>query len=312
MSISEFASLVPVGGETPGYFREQLESVLQNMPVGVTWARLSDGKILFENSKLTETFGYDHLEFKTVPEWIRATYVDPEPAARAFENMPADLSGSLAAPMEIPQWELDIRCKDGTVKTCLMSGTILPREGWMLATFFDITERKRLEAEVQKMALEDGLTGLANRRAFDKALRSAVSSARRHDTSFALILVDVDDFKSLNDGYGHDAGDCVLQAIAGVFKENLRDEDMACRLGGDEFVIILAEPESRDAAPLVAERILDSVAALRCLPDCEFRAGLSLGIAEFIKGVHDPSSILKAADKALYRAKAMGKNCWSR
>lgn len=293
------------------YLQQQLESVLNGMPIAVSWANLKTASILFQNRKFAEIFGYGFGEHSTVPEWIAKTYVNPEQVQRAVDTWTPHFQTDSIVPIEIEQVEVDVLCKDGSIKTCLHSGMILPRQGWALAIFNDISERKKYEMHIQRMALEDDLTQLANRRAFNKMLQSSLSLARRHNTHAILLLIDLDDFKGLNDSFGHDVGDKALQKAAELIQAGIRDEDFAFRLGGDEFAVILNAGTEQPNVKEVAERLLAGFGAQTEIGSRKISLNMSVGVAAFPEQGSDPAILYKAADEALYRAKSKGKGCWS-
>ena len=167
----------------------------------------------------------------------------------------------------------------------------------------DINERKKLEAELEYLAQHDPLTGLFNRRRFEQELVRQLEYARRYGTRSALMMMDLDGFKAINDTYGHKAGDEVLLGVAATLRAALRSTDVVARLGGDEFAIIL--PESTGAAAARAAEKLLGVLRMRPFSfDNDARAQISMGIA-LVHGGSDWTSeqALVAADRALYNAK---------
>lgn len=292
--------------------QQRLEAVLDGMPVAVSWAGLKDQKIRFVNNKFTDLFGYVLGDHATVTEWIQQAYPDPAQVQRAMNTWGPHFETTALVPFEIDQVEVDVRCKDGTVKTTLLGGVILPAEGWALAIFTDITERKENERRVEKLALEDPLTGLANRRAFDRALQRVLARARRHKHNVALLLTDLDEFKSLNDTHGHNSGDVVLQTIADRLRIGVREEDFICRLGGDEFAVIIENVGSGGVAEDVAERILREVGRPFTLGSKTVPLAMSIGIGLFPADAGGAEGLYQAADEALYRAKDAGRGVWSR
>lgn len=179
----------------------------------------------------------------------------------------------------------------------------------------DITERKQLEQELQTMALQDGLTGLANRRAFDRGLEHEWRRTLRTGGEMALVLLDIDHFKQFNDLYGHQAGDDCLRAVADCIRQSgRRPTDMICRYGGEEIVIILGDTDS-NAAVLMASDILARVESLgiphhgsSCSPHVTASIGVAAAIARLGGTMQMPEGLLQAADHALYKAKAGGRN----
>lgn len=187
----------------------------------------------------------------------------------------------------------------GRAKTRLQSNGEVAFTGVLI----DITDRKRLEARLEAAALTDSLTGLGNRRHFEQALRN---SAERHSASsrpYALMIVDIDHFKQLNDRYGHDVGDDTLRNVAEVLQLRARKVDCVARWGGEEFAVLLPDT-GLDMASALANDIRSLVAA------AEFPAGglsISIGVGEVITG-EDPNTFFRRVDAALYRAKANGRN----
>jgi len=303
---------------TPGIVRkeqqlqERLQAIIDAMPVAISWARLADQHIIFINKKFTAMFGYVVGDFPTVGEWIAKTYVNPQHVERANAMWMHHFGLQHVQPTEIPQVEVDVLCRDGTVKTTLLGGLIVPEMAWAMATFVDITERKETENRIQRLALEDPLTGLANRRAFAETLRSSISRATRHNSSTALLIVDLDEFKPLNDELGHDQGDIILQAVAERLKLGVRAGDFVFRLGGDEFGVIVDGIAVPGTAEAVADRIITEVQKPFSLDGREIRLNLSIGISVYPRDGADEQSLYKNADLALYRAKKSGRGRWSR
>ena len=176
----------------------------------------------------------------------------------------------------------------------------------------DITERKQQDEEIQHLAYHDILTGLPNRSLLQDRLRLAITTARRHQYIGALLFIDLDDFKKINDSLGHPTGDEVLKELANRFTANLRDEDTVARLGGDEFVVILpylsADIEEADQKALgFAEKLLDLVSLPHHILGHELQVTASIGMVLFPDAAESADSILQFADTAMYQAKARGR-----
>jgi diguanylate cyclase (GGDEF)-like protein len=172
--------------------------------------------------------------------------------------------------------------------------------------------RELLEAngKLRRLATTDGLTGLYNHRAFQDLLQKRVSEANRHGRSLALMMLDLDHFKSVNDKHGHPVGDAVLKAVSTTIKGLLRNEDILARYGGEEFAVILPETTIKGAI-LLAERIRTAVAELVIkINSASLNVTVSLGISANHpdQGDGDKSALIEAADKALYMAKNAGRN----
>ena len=173
----------------------------------------------------------------------------------------------------------------------------------------DITERKRLEEEVQKLAFYDPLTQLPNRRLFNDRLNQTLARARRARSRMALMFIDLDKFKPINDQHGHAAGDLVLQAVAQRIKSCLRASDTAARVGGDEFLVILPDIQSSQDALAVAEKIRSALAQTFLAPgQLSLNASASIGMALFPDHAASVADLLRLGDRAMYQAKNEGGN----
>jgi diguanylate cyclase (GGDEF)-like protein len=172
-----------------------------------------------------------------------------------------------------------------------------------------IIDKIKLFQETRRLSLTDGLTGLYNSRYFYKQLDAEIARTNRYGGSFSLILLDIDDFKHLNDTYGHQAGDDVLCELANIFKSVSRETDVVVRYGGEEFVIILPSTSESDTV-ILAERIRSTVETICFLMGHTggVKITVSGGIASYPQNAADARSLLNAADNALYAAKASGKN----
>lgn len=289
----------------------QLHTMIEALPLAVSWARLEDGVILFMNRKFTELFGYGPGDFRTVQEWVDKAYVYAEHRQRAMEQWYPYFGAALDEPREIPPVEVDVQCKDGTVRTCLLHGVILPEAGWAVASFVDVTERKRQEAMVQALADHDPLTDLINRRVFDGYLNHYVERARGGRGPAHLLLLDLDHFKDVNDRFGHQAGDQVLIEVAERLRDCIRASDVLARFGGDEFGIILADAGDREAVDQVCAKILAAIHKPFEWEGHQLQVGVSIGIALAPDDAEDAAALFREADHALYRSKHTGRNRWT-
>lgn len=170
-----------------------------------------------------------------------------------------------------------------------------------------ISEKVRLFQEAQRLAITDGLTGLYNVRYFYDMLNKEIARTKRYRTLFSLILFDIDNFKALNDTYGHQAGDEVLRSLASILKEASRETDVAARYGGEEFIMMLTNTPKHEALHL-ANRIREKIEEYNYhIEESTVKITVSGGIATFPEDAKDSKSLLYAADMAMYEAKAMGK-----
>ena len=192
-----------------------------------------------------------------------------------------------------------------------------------ILTLHDITERKQanerlqtqlteianLHNQLHEQAIRDPLTGLFNRRYMSNILDRETHRSERHKRPLSILMIEIDDFKKVNDTFGHDAGDVTLKTVAGLIESNTRSDDVPCRFGGDEFVLILSET-TLEAACICAERLREATAALQLEHEGRWISGLtlSIGIAMFPQHGTNIISTLRAADIAMYQAKQTGKN----
>jgi len=199
-------------------------------------------------------------------------------------------------------------------------GTSFPVEYWShpmyqdgelvgsVVAFIDISEHKQTEAELHRLAYFDSLTGLPNRVLFNDRLQQALTDARRRDRLVALMLLDIDRFKVVNDTLGHEAGDALLREVGARLQHSIRDGDTVSRLGGDEFALVFADVGDIQRVAQLAQKVLSKFAAPVTLGGNEIFIGASIGIALYPADTLDADSLLKFADSAMYHAKESGRN----
>src|SRR5258707_14902872 len=174
----------------------------------------------------------------------------------------------------------------------------------------DITQRKTVEEHIEYQAYHDALTGLPNRRLFRDRLTVALAHARRLKHPLAVMFLDIDRFKVVNDTLGHSTGDELLKAIAARLQVSLREEDSIARMGGDEFTVLLADLKTPDDAAKIAQKVLDMVALPLQIDGTELFVTTSIGIALFPSDGDTAETLLANADHAMYRAKDAGRNSY--
>jgi diguanylate cyclase (GGDEF)-like protein/PAS domain S-box-containing protein len=172
----------------------------------------------------------------------------------------------------------------------------------------DVTERRQAEDSIRHLATHDTLTGLPNRALFLEELGRSMRDARRNGHQLALLFVDLDHFKIINDTLGHDAGDLLLKRLATTLRDGLRPSDLVARLGGDEFVVLVRHEAGRHEAGVVARKLLAAVTQPMSLKGQECRVSASVGICIFPENANDEASLMKGADIAMYEAKREGRN----
>jgi len=260
------------------------------------------------------------------PSFVRTLgYTEEELLSRPFVDFvhPDDRERTEAEAAAIPEGDGTIQFqnrwldKQGEVHWLEWSSAMFPEQGLIYAVARDVTERKALEHELERLSQHDPLTGVYNRRRFDEELNMRILEARRHGRGGALLLIDLDRFKLINDELGHAAGDCALCEVARVLDENTRGADsvardsegLLARVGGDEFAVLLADVVPDDAAK-VGERLVAALEAtdLRC-EGRPVRLAISVGIAGFNgREPVDADELFARADRAMYLVKAVGGN----
>ena len=228
--------------------------------------------------------------------------------ARFFEEMQAELD-------KTGHWEGEIwdRRKDGSIypKWLSINSVIDPVSKLLthyIGIFTDITERKKSEEEVRHIAFHDALTDLPNRMLFHDRLEHAISDAEREKTMVALMFLDLDRFKIVNDTLGHHIGDLLLQEVAERLKQNIRASDTVARLGGDEFVIILPDIHRARDVSKVARKVLESLNRAIVIDDNELYTTPSIGISLYPSDGKNVEGLMQSADTAMYTVKEAGKN----
>jgi diguanylate cyclase (GGDEF)-like protein/PAS domain S-box-containing protein len=174
----------------------------------------------------------------------------------------------------------------------------------------DITQRKQAEQKIAHLAHYDYLTDLPNRALFLDILDHSVALAKRNKLKAAVLFLDLDGFKKINDTLGHDAGDLLLKGVSQRLKETIRDSDTVARVGGDEFILVLDNIGSDDNATLVANKIIAALSETFDLKGQPSHVGASIGISIFPDDSDNPVKLVKKADEAMYLAKQSGKNTY--
>jgi two-component system CheB/CheR fusion protein len=264
----------------------------------------ADGVILSVNPAFTRITGYTAVEaVGRKPSILKSGHHDVDFYKEMWEKLLRD-----------GRWKGEIwnRKKNGeTYPQAASIASVTDDHGAILqyvGVFQDITDIKEYQAEISYHAYHDPLTGLPNRLLFDDRLRHAIAIARRDHKKAAIMYVDLDGFKEINDTHGHHVGDLVLKGMAMRLVSTLRDEDTISRLGGDEFIILLEHTGHKRGVRLVAEKILLAVKEPFSLKGLEISVGASVGVVMFPCEVDDPETLIKSTDAAMYCAKEQGKN----
>ena len=281
-----------------------LSDILENVTAYI-YMKDAQGRYLFANRLLRERFAAPMEEIKGYDD---AKFFDADTAARmrkddlrvlqhgetlqAEEIVPNILTGVTQVFMTV---KLPLRREDGSIYALCGIST-------------DITERKDIEEHMQHMAQYDALTHLPNRALFEDRLKQALAVAQRNKARLALMFIDLDRFKPVNDTYGHGVGDLLLNKVALRIQDCLRESDTAARIGGDEFVILLPAIETGQDASKVGEKILHALNQPFELAGHTLKIGSSIGVAIYPEHGKEEKLLVKSADIAMYHAKKNGRN----
>src|ERR1043165_5936538 len=259
----------------------------------------------FMNTAVRRLWGVPDAQADRKPAYIEL--VSDSRKSGAYGVPPEELDELIASRLAVIRagdpMPMDIPHKDGRIIRSQCS--VLPNGGRMVA-YTDVTDLVARANEFERLAGVDALTGLRNRREFERLAEAEWSRFQRYLRPLSLLLIDIDEFKQINDRLGHEGGDDALKQVASICGVDRRVSDVVARLGGDEFAVLLPETELREAR-VVAERLRRHVAALPREPGPSVT--VSIGIAAAALSMSGVGALLRAADKALYEAKAAGRNC---
>ncbi len=255
--------------------------------------------LLEHNSAIFDMFGYDTDEILTGRSVIE--FVAPEARHEVIQKIKSEYTQA---------YETCTIKKDGTVFPVEIRGRMFEYHGSIIrvSAIRDITEQKKLTRELHNLARTDALTGAYNRRALMEIFDFEYAKSRRYNHHFALLMIDIDFFKKINDEYGHDIGDYVLKRLVSESENQMREADCFARWGGEEFLALLPETELNEAAQ-VAERLRERISQIVINKDnSRIQITVSIGLTEVTDYESNFDDILKKADTALYSAKAGGRN----
>jgi diguanylate cyclase (GGDEF)-like protein len=281
------------------------EAVIENLSQGVLLFD-SEGRLLLRNSQYVKLF--ESQQDVAVPG---ASYQDVLLGELAFiSGIPAahlEHTPGFRSRMEQHQKSKSVFEQELPDNRWVLIDEHRTTDGGAVVTYTDITALKQREGEIRHLAYHDALTGLPNRNLFSQRVDAALASAQARGTHVAIMCLDLDFFKNVNDLLGHAGGDELLKVVATRLKSCLRERDTVARLGGDEFGIVLADLPRADVATMTAWRVLDAVGQPFDFNGQHIVSGISLGIATSMSEPCDADQLLKRADLALYRAKADGR-----
>jgi diguanylate cyclase (GGDEF)-like protein/PAS domain S-box-containing protein len=273
-----------------------------------TWdLDIPTGKVNFD-SQWGRILGYTRASERPhfFNDWVKLIHEEDKP--RVLKAMSDHVEGLL------PEYKAEYRIRSsiGTIKWVAGHGKAVSRDRAgkalrIVGITRDITKKKQAEETMWMMAHTDYLTGLPNRAMLYDRLKQSIANAKRHDKKLAVLFMDLDGFKVINDQFGHDAGDELLREVAKRAENIIRVEDTVARTGGDEFIFILNEVSGRENIAVVAEKIIAAIAEPFIIQENRCMIGCSIGIAIFPDDGVDKEHLMTKSDNAMYEAKTKGK-----
>jgi diguanylate cyclase (GGDEF)-like protein/PAS domain S-box-containing protein len=285
---------------------QRFRAIFKSVSDGIFVYEVKTGVRVEANQTACDMFGYSREEILKCDFGSLSSGVEPYTPEAARKRFDAARSGALQS------FEWQAKAKDGRpffTEMTLHKVDFGDRE-YILSNVHDISERKATDQKILQMARFDNLTGLANRAVFAEAVHQAIAATRHDSKGFAVLYLDVDHFKDVNDTLGHPTGDALLWLVAERLRGAVRAQDTVARFGGDEFAVLQADLEEPTDAGLLADRLLASLSQPYIIGSNEIRSGASIGVAIYGPDATDAEALLSRADMALYRAKAEGRGTY--
>jgi len=279
---------------------EQNRALLDGM-IDTVWVIDFDANLIDVNKAAVEQLGYSKEELLAIGLPGIDFSLKPNDIKTLASTMPSD---------ELQIFETSHTAKNGRTIPVEVCSSLVTYRGKraILSIARNITERKQMEEQIRHMANHDPLTALPTLRLANDRLDMAISEATRNNTMVAVLFLDLDDFKEVNDTFGHSAGDSVLKQVALRMLDCVRKADTVARIGGDEFLVIASGIHAPKDAALVAEKIIRVVPQPIMIDTKQIVVGVSIGIALFPDHSEDKEQLLELADEAMYMIKKSGKN----
>lgn len=288
--------------------RQRLENIIEGTRAATWEWNIQTGETKFDE-KWANIIGYTLNEISPVSIETWTKYAHPEDLKISSELLDKNFSGEL----DYYECEIRMRHRKGHWVWVLDRGKV---SSWsddgkplqMFGTHQDITERKQFEEKIHYLATHDSLTGIPNLRVAQDRMLVALKRAKRTNTLVAVLFIDLDGFKDINDNYGHDVGDSALKKVASRLNSCVRESDTVARMGGDEFLIILSDVNSADQAKEVAAKSIQCISQPIKINGLQLVVGASIGIALYPLDGTSSEALFKVADNAMYATKNSGKN----
>ena len=286
----------------------QLQSIIHNVMDGIITINES-GEIQGFNPAAEQIFGYSHQEAMG----RNLSMLMPEPDRSAHHHyIEHYVQTGQARILGVRGREVTAVRKNGERFPMELSASemVLAGQRYFIGIVRDITERKRTEQKIAHLAHYDYLTDLPNRALFSDALEHSISLAKRNNYKLAVLFLDLDGFKKVNDTLGHDAGDVLLLGVSKRLKQTIRASDTVARVGGDEFVFVLNDIGTHESAASIANKIIAALSEPFKLGEQVSRVGASIGISIYPDDAEQTDTLIKQADEAMYLAKQSGRNTY--
>jgi diguanylate cyclase (GGDEF)-like protein/PAS domain S-box-containing protein len=283
---------------------ERFEKIFQASPDAIVISRLSDGRYLEVNQRWLDLFGFRREEAVGRTAFDLGIWVDPTERPRFV--------AAIRERGALRDFEARLRKKSGAIIDAVLSAEVIDIDGeaHLIVPIMDITDRKRAEEQIQQMATRDALTGLPNRLLLNDRLAISIGQAQRRGGSLALLFIDLDRFKYINDSLGHVIGDAFLKSVGERLSGIMRQGDTLARIGGDEFVVLLENIDMEDAAGQVARKILSSFTEPFSVEGHTLSCSCSIGISVFPSDAVTPQMLIRDADTAMYHVKETGRGSY--
>lgn len=285
--------------------QQHMEALVTTTPVGVFEAR-ADGACVFVNERWQEMAGRSFAEALN-DGWLQAIHPDDRETVRSAWQEAIRHKHSLQLEFRF------LRDTGASVWGLAQTSPVFDSDGQLLSfigSITDISEHKAAEAKIELLAHHDALTGLPNRLLLNDRVEQAIVHAERQNGKVALLFLDLDNFKTINDSLGHPVGDLLLQQVAHRLHGCVRESDTISRQGGDEFVIVLSDLENSETISALASKILQQLLSPFTVDQHELSTSISIGIAVYPDDGLDFNTLLQKADTAMYQAKEGGRNTY--
>ncbi|QIB64843.1 bifunctional diguanylate cyclase/phosphodiesterase [Kineobactrum salinum] len=308
-TLNTLANLIGVSMTRARYVQELADAntIVQNSPTILYRLKgIPSFPLIYISHNITK-FNHEPDSLDNSTEWIESLVMEED-----RENVKSAMARMMEPAVEGASIEFRLKTGENSFRWVENRYTpVRDSEGRLIEVegiIIDVTERKAAEDKIATLARTDALTGLANRATFTERLRQAYAATKRGAKPFAILFMDLDHFKTINDTLGHPAGDQLLREVSARLQDCTRDTDLVARLGGDEFAILQTEINEPENAGTLAQSLLKSIIRPYTLGDSEVHVTTSIGICPFTQGSTGPDSMLSQADLALYRAKDEGRN----